>query len=64
MSEAGLSVLEPAGRDTEPTPLSIEAEETFAVVQERVDELPETIEAGESESVQLGASGGKTFTVV
>lgn len=47
---------------TAPTPLSIENDEPFVVVHDKVDALPATIEVGLAESVQVGG-GGVTFTV-
>ena len=43
-----------------PTPPEMEPEVAFVAVQERVEELPEVMEEGEAERVQVGAGATDT----
>ena len=59
----GVTAREPAARGVAaPTPLSMESDVAFAVVQERVEEPPEAMEAGLAARVQVGAGGGGAET--
>src|SRR3989344_5846332 len=55
---AGVVVEPPATGVTEPIPWSIVKEVASVVVQVRVEESPDTIEAGEAVRVQVGRDGG------
>ena len=59
VSEVGDTECEPLATGvTAPTFWSIENVFAFVVVHESVEALPETIEVGLAESVQVGAEGG------